>query len=198
MTRKSTSQYWQLIWSILLCFSAVFPFNLHWWCNVEVAPTVIGKTCQVILESHSSEKIKRIKNGTQFCPNRKASNGQHCSSSVWTNVPQAKISTAVSPPLLNEQNTGFVDSLRLISKRYGALLIWLKMLHLEAVFVTTVLKITALRHHHASLRQTFFFFFFATARVEHQAFRVFHSTHFSTPLPDKSYFMILILKRNAT
>lgn len=123
----------KLTCSLPLCFSAVFPFNIHWWCNVEGAPTVIGKTCQVILESHSSEKIKRIKNGPQFCPNSRASNGQHCSNSVWTNVPQAKISTAVSHPLSNGQNTGFVDSLRLISEHHGTLLIWLTMQHLEAV-----------------------------------------------------------------
>lgn len=157
-----------------------------------MAPTVIGKTCQVILESHSSEKIKRIKNGTQFCPSSKASNGQHCSNSVWTNVPQAKIITAVSPPLSNEQNTGFVDSLRLISERYDALFIWLKMQHLEGMFVTQALKITALRLHHAALRWGGFS---ATARVKHL---IFHLNHLVTPLPDKSYFMILILKRNAT
>lgn len=153
---RATSQYWQHACSPMVCISAVFFFNFHWWCNVEVAPTVIRKTCQVILESHSFEKIKRIKNGTQFCPNSKASNGQHCSNSVWTNGPQAKLSTAVSPLLSNEENGGFMDSLRLISNRYDTLLlIWLKMQHLKAVFVTPVLKITALRFHHTAL--IFFF-----------------------------------------
>ena len=118
---------------------AAFPFKFRWWCHVESGPTVTGKTCQVILESHSFEKIKRIKNRTQFCPNGKASNGRPCSNSVWTKSPWARISSAVCPPANEQHRKPFLFSFFLCfsgsSPSCGALLaIWAEIGHLAALY----------------------------------------------------------------
>lgn len=135
---------------------AAFPFKFRWWCHVDSGPTVTGKTCQVILESHSFEKIKRIKNRTQFCPNGKASNGRPCSNSVWTKSPWARISSAVCPPA-NEQHRKpllfffFLVFLGLVSKlwRFVGDLSWNRAPR------GSLLKTTALWLHHDALRLIF-------------------------------------------
>lgn len=127
------------------------------------------KTCQVILESHSFEKIKRIKNRTQFCPNSKASNGRPCSNSVWTTFPQAKRGTAASPPA-NERHRLFSFS----------------QAHLQAAALccqsdskcNTLQHLKNVRLHHTALRGCFS----TTPRPELSRFnQSVHAEHLVTP-----------------